>query len=97
MPPMEWGHRDRGRDNLFNGRKGYDRRPLSPPSAPSLPHRDRWARDRSRSPMRGGPPPKDYRRDIYADRGRDDRRGGYAERGRDDRRGLARDRVGDAF
>ncbi|KAL5768817.1 hypothetical protein ACOSP7_015361 [Xanthoceras sorbifolium] len=89
MPPMDWGHRDRGRDNFFNERKGYERRPLSPPPVPSVPpHHGRWGRDvreRSRSPIRGAPPPKDYRRDMYM------------ERGRDDRRGMGRDRIGDAY
>ncbi|KAI4350839.1 hypothetical protein L6164_005249 [Bauhinia variegata] len=91
-PPLDWGHRDRVRDGFSNERKGFERRPLSPtaPLPPSLPpHRGggggRWARDvreRSRSPLRGGPPPKDYRRDMYMDRARDDRRG------------AARDRIG---
>ncbi|KAI3790168.1 hypothetical protein L2E82_03004 [Cichorium intybus] len=73
--PPEWGRE----------RKGYDRRPLSPPGPPPPPPAvgrggGRWVRDereRSRSPVRGGAPPpsKDYRRDGYMDRGRDDRRG----------------------
>ncbi|KAK9269653.1 hypothetical protein L1049_001431 [Liquidambar formosana] len=90
--PLDWGHRDRGRENFFPERKGFERRPPSPPPPPpppSLPpHRGRWARDtreRSRSPIRGGLPPKDYRRDMFMDRGRDDRRG------------VVRDRVGDAY
>ncbi|KVG81804.1 hypothetical protein Ccrd_026181 [Cynara cardunculus var. scolymus] len=80
MAPLDWG-RDR---------KGYDRRPpLSPPGPPPPGPPQvgrgggRWVhdeRERSRSPIRGGPPPpKDYRRD------------GYMERGRDDRRGMGRD------
>ncbi|XP_022732049.1 transcription initiation factor TFIID subunit 15-like [Durio zibethinus] len=84
--PLDWGHRDRGRDNFFNERKGYERRPPSPP--PQLPPRGRWPRDereRSRSPIRGGPPPKEYRRDMYL------------ERGREDHRGVGRDRMGDAY
>ncbi|KAJ0030108.1 hypothetical protein Pint_13206 [Pistacia integerrima] len=88
MPPMDWGHRDRGRDNFFNERKGYRRAPSPPPAPPVPPHRGRWGRDmreRSRSPIRGAPPPKDYRRDMYM------------ERGRDDRRGIGRDRIGDAY
>ncbi|MFS7982482.1 putative Zinc finger, RanBP2-type, TAF15/EWS/TLS family, Zinc finger, RanBP2-type superfamily [Helianthus anomalus] len=73
VQPPEWG-RDR---------KGYDRRPLSPPGpAPASPlpvgrGGGRWLRDereRSRSPVRGGGP-KDYRRDGYMDRGREERRG----------------------
>ncbi|GAV78425.1 zf-RanBP domain-containing protein [Cephalotus follicularis] len=85
--PMEWGHRDRGRDSFFNERKSYERRPPSP-NMPPPPPRGRWLRDvreRSRSPLRGGPRPKDYRREVYL------------ERGRDDRHALGRDRVGDAF
>ncbi|KAL3535735.1 hypothetical protein ACH5RR_004196 [Cinchona calisaya] len=77
--PLDWAHRDRARDNLFNERKGYDeRRPPSPPLS-ALPPRGQWARDireRSRSPLRGAP--RDYRRDMF-------------ERGRDDRRGMGRD------
>ncbi|KAK3034324.1 hypothetical protein RJ639_032222 [Escallonia herrerae] len=78
--PLDLG-RGRGRENLLIERKGYERRPLSPPLAPPpLPHHHhgRWAhdvRERSRSPIRAGPPLKDYRRDVYMDRGRDDRRG----------------------
>ncbi|XP_057447159.1 pH-response regulator protein palI/prr-5 isoform X2 [Lotus japonicus] len=135
-PPLDWDSRDRVRDVLANERKGFERRPLSPPAArfdrrplsppaarfdrrplsppaarfdrrplsppaarfdrrplsppapllPSAPHHrgGRWARDvreRSRSPIRGGPPAKDYRRDMFVNRGRDDRRGGVG-RGR---------------
>ncbi|KAL3839888.1 hypothetical protein ACJIZ3_024479 [Penstemon smallii] len=81
---QDWGHRDRGRDNHFNNRRGgYGRRSLSPPPGQvAAPSRD-WARERSRSPVRGGPPapapapPKDYQRDVYMNRGqgRDERRG----------------------
>ncbi|KAL2479793.1 RNA-binding protein-related [Abeliophyllum distichum] len=75
--PLDLGPRDRGRDSFINERRGgYERRPISP--LPAAPARGQWARDireRSRSPVRGGPPPKDYHRDIYMDRGRDDRRG----------------------
>lgn len=74
----EWGHRDRGRENYFYQRRGgYGRRILSPPLAPAVPPRG-WAshiRDRSRSPVRGGAQPKDYQRDMYMNRRRDDRRG----------------------
>ncbi|KAK6941502.1 hypothetical protein RJ641_026879 [Dillenia turbinata] len=86
--PPDWGHRDRGRDNFLNDRKGYERRVPSPPPPPLAGPGGRWARDvreRSRSPIRGGPPVKDYRRDMYMDRGRDDRRG------------MGRERVGDAY
>ncbi|XP_059634950.1 transcription initiation factor TFIID subunit 15 [Cornus florida] len=87
--PMDWGHRDRGRDDFFNERKGYERRLPSPPPPTTLaPHRGRWGRDvreRSRSPIRGGPPPKEYRRDMFTGRGRDDRRG------------MGRGRIGDAY
>ncbi|AES76843.1 putative Zinc finger, RanBP2-type [Medicago truncatula] len=94
-PPLDWDNRDRGRDGFSNERKGFERRPLSPsaPLLPSLPpHRggDRWSRDvrdRSRSPIRGGPPAKDYRRDPVMSRGgRDDRRGG-----------VGRDRIGGMY
>ncbi|KAH7853585.1 hypothetical protein Vadar_004394 [Vaccinium darrowii] len=95
LPPLDLGNRDRGRDHFFDDRKGYERRPLSPPlplslrspplppSMPLPPRRwERDARERSRSPIRGGPPPpKDYRRDMYA------------ERGRDEPRGMGRDRI----
>ncbi|KAL6274731.1 hypothetical protein ACE6H2_025423 [Prunus campanulata] len=87
--PMDWGNRDRGRDSFFNERKAFERRLPSPPSPPPpLAHRGRWAhdvRERSRSPLRGGPPPKDYNRPMYMDRGRDDRRG------------MGRGRIGDAY
>lgn len=99
-PPLDWDNRDRGRDGFSNERKGFERRPLSPPAPllPSLPpHRSggdgggRWTRDvreRSRSPIRGGPQEKDYRRDTFMSRsGRDDRRGG----------GVGRDRVGGMY
>ncbi|CAI0628813.1 unnamed protein product [Linum tenue] len=92
MPPVEWGHRERGRDGFFNERRGgFDRRPAAAP-LPIPPQRGgRWGRDvreRSRSPpMRGGPPPsRDFRRDMFMGRG-----------GRDDRRPLGRDRVGDVY
>ncbi|PIA64917.1 hypothetical protein AQUCO_00100407v1 [Aquilegia coerulea] len=82
--PSDW--RDRGRDNFFNGRRGYDdarngRRPLSPPLPPP-PSRDRWARDvreRSRSPKIGGPL-RDHRRDLPMGRGRGPRWGMPRER-----------------
>ncbi|KAK7314453.1 hypothetical protein VNO77_32977 [Canavalia gladiata] len=91
-PPLDWDNRDRGRDGFSDERKGFERRPLSPPAPllPSVPpHRGgRWARDvreRSRSPIRGAPPPKDYRRDMFMNRSRDDRRG------------MGRDRVGGMY
>ncbi|KAL4285241.1 hypothetical protein GQ457_16G002690 [Hibiscus cannabinus] len=77
--PIDWGHRDRGRDNFLNERKGYGRRPPSPPPPPDLAPRGRWHRDarvRSRSPIRGAPPLKEYHRDMYLERGREDRHGG---------------------
>ncbi|KAM6583186.1 hypothetical protein CsatB_010188 [Cannabis sativa] len=88
--PLDWGHRDRGRESFFNDRKGFERRaqsPLPPPPPPPL-SRGRWGRDireRSRSPIRGGLPPKEYRRDVFV------------ERGRDDRRGMARNRIDGAY
>ncbi|KAF6164434.1 hypothetical protein GIB67_025260 [Kingdonia uniflora] len=77
----EWEPRGRGRGNFLNDRRfdaRSERRPISPspPPPPPVPPRDRWARDirqRSRSPVRGGPPLKDYRRDSYLDRGREGR------------------------
>ncbi|MBA0797252.1 hypothetical protein Gohar_007967 [Gossypium harknessii] len=87
--PMDWGQRDRGRDNFFNSRKGYERRPPSPPlPPPQLPPRGRPRdmRERSRSPIRGAPPPKEYRRDMYMERGREDLRGG-----------AGRDRIGGPY
>ncbi|XP_062090813.1 uncharacterized protein LOC133797056 [Humulus lupulus] len=90
--PLDWGHRDRGRESFFNDRKGFERRPLSPLPPPPPPppplSRGRWGRDireRSRSPIRGAPPPKEYRRDVFMGRGRDDRRG------------MARNRIGGAY
>lgn len=86
--PMDWGHRDRGRDNFYNERRGFERRPMSPPLPPAPLPRDRWAhdaRERSRSPIRGGPLPKEYRRDMYI------------EQGRDNRRVVGRGRIGDAY
>ncbi|KAB2071989.1 hypothetical protein ES319_A08G260800v1 [Gossypium barbadense] len=87
--PMDWGQRDRGRDNFFNSRKGYERRLPSPPlPPPQLPPRGRPRdlRERSRSPIRGAPPPKEYRRDLYMERGREDLRGG-----------VGRDRIGGPY
>ncbi|XP_060213592.1 uncharacterized protein LOC132640828 isoform X1 [Lycium barbarum] len=78
-PALDWGLRDRGRESYLCERKGYERRTPSPPHPPVLSPRGEWDRDirgRSRSPVRGGPPPKDYRRDLYMGRGRDDRRVG---------------------
>ncbi|KAJ7973839.1 TATA-binding protein-associated factor 2N [Quillaja saponaria] len=90
--PMDWGQRDRGRDGFSTERKGFERRPLSPPPLPSAaslpPHRGQWAddvRERSRSPIRGVPLAKDYHRDLYM------------ARGRDDRRGVGRDRFGGVY
>ncbi|KAL3532468.1 hypothetical protein ACH5RR_005989 [Cinchona calisaya] len=74
---LDWAHRGRARDNIFNERKGYERRRQSPPIS-AIPPRGQWAhdiRERSRSPIRGGAPPKDHGRDMYIERGRDDRRG----------------------
>ncbi|KAJ4951153.1 hypothetical protein NE237_027985 [Protea cynaroides] len=85
----EWSPRDRGRD-LFHERRN-DRRPLSPPPPPPPPsHRGRWDRDmqeRSRSPIRVGPPPRNFKRGGYMDRGPEARRG----------RGMARDRMGELY
>ncbi|KAE8688054.1 Tesmin/TSO1-like CXC domain-containing protein [Hibiscus syriacus] len=85
---MDWGHRYHGRDT-FNSRKGFERRPPSPPPLPppQLPLRDRArdVRERSRSPIRGAPPPKEHQRDVYL------------ERGRKDVRSVGRDRIGGKF
>ncbi|CAN1752166.1 hypothetical protein LINPERHAP1_LOCUS4603 [Linum perenne] len=83
MPPVEWGRRGgRGRDEVFYERRGFERRLASPPLPPPqqlIPRRwERELRERSRSPInirgRGGLPPKDFRRDMLMERGRDDRR-----------------------
>lgn len=77
MPP-ERGHKGRGNGDFFHERRRYDvrdERQPPPPPPPPLSHRDHWVhdgRERSRSPMRGGP--KDYRRVPYMGRGRADRR-----------------------
>ncbi|CAK9329396.1 unnamed protein product [Citrullus colocynthis] len=103
VPSADWTLRDNGRDDFITERKGFERRPPSPPLS-LLPQRGRWAREvreRSRSPIRGpvrsplrvslrsplssGLPPKDFRRDVFV------------ERERDDRRGLGRDRDGGPF
>ncbi|KAL4194014.1 hypothetical protein AMTRI_Chr05g57120 [Amborella trichopoda] len=86
LPHQEWGNgpRERERDDFFAERRGpYNdaRRDRGPPS-PHQPPRERWARnprERSRSPLRGTGF-KDYHRDSYMDRGREDRRGGTRER-----------------
>ncbi|KAJ7969588.1 TATA-binding protein-associated factor 2N [Quillaja saponaria] len=91
--PVDWSQRDHGRDGFPSERKGFEGRPLSSPppaaAAPLPPHRGRWARDireRSRSPIRGVvPPPKEYRRDLYMGRGRDDRHA------------VGRDRIGGIY
>ncbi|KAF9662540.1 hypothetical protein SADUNF_Sadunf18G0064800 [Salix dunnii] len=70
--PMNWSPKDRGRDSFFHERKGFERQPPSPPlPQPSLPQRGRWGRDRSRSPIRGVPLPKEFCQDMYMERGRD--------------------------
>ncbi|XP_042476790.1 RNA-binding protein EWS-like isoform X2 [Macadamia integrifolia] len=90
----EWGPRDRGR-GMFHERRGFEGRndrhlpsPPPPPPPPLPSHRGRWGRDlrvRSRSPVRVGPPPRDFRRDAYMDRGPEGRRG------------MARDRMGELY
>nr|GMC58822.1 RNA-binding protein EWS isoform X1 [Ipomoea batatas]GMC63461.1 RNA-binding protein EWS isoform X1 [Ipomoea batatas] len=75
-PALDWGHnRDRGRETFLPERRGYERRLPSPPPPPlpAMPTRDQWARDirkRSRSPIRGEATTKDYRRNMFAGRGR---------------------------
>ncbi|XVE70438.1 hypothetical protein DITRI_Ditri10aG0072700 [Diplodiscus trichospermus] len=72
LPPPRHKGRGRGRDNFLNERKWYDGRPLSPypplpPSQQLLP-RGRWQRDvreKSKSPIRGAPSPKEYRQEMY--------------------------------
>ncbi|KAJ8640517.1 hypothetical protein MRB53_017211 [Persea americana] len=76
MPP-ERNQRGRGNGDFFRERRRYDGRDeLQPPSPPPpVSYRDHWVhdgRERSRSPMRGGP--KEYRRVPYIGRDRDDRR-----------------------
>ncbi|OMO58179.1 Zinc finger, RanBP2-type [Corchorus olitorius] len=63
-------------------------REFGPGGPPPPRHEGRWPRDvreRSRSPIRGAAPAKEYRRDMYL------------ERGREDRRGVGRDRMGNAY
>lgn len=76
----EWARRD----GFVPERRGYDRRPPSP-----LPLRDRWVRERSRSPV-GSRPLKG----SYMGRGRDDRRydDPYIGRGHSDDAELGRGR-----
>lgn len=73
----DWGSRD-------HHHQGRERQPLPPPTLlpPQLPpaHNSWLVRERSRSPIGGSFPPKDYHRDLYLERGRDDRRGGGRER-----------------
>lgn len=83
----DMAQRDRGRDVMYSERKSYERRPPSPRALPSPlpPPRRHWAedeRERSRSPIRGRPPPKEYQREIYEERDRDERR--VVGRDRDD-------------
>uniref|UniRef100_A0A7N0U0K9 Uncharacterized protein n=1 Tax=Kalanchoe fedtschenkoi TaxID=63787 RepID=A0A7N0U0K9_KALFE len=79
-PPMGYAPRELIRDNLYNDRKGYERRLASPPLSslhpPSSVAPGRWVRDRSRSPIivRDELPLKDYRRSSYMERGRNERR-----------------------
>ncbi|GMH23811.1 hypothetical protein Nepgr_025654 [Nepenthes gracilis] len=96
LSPLHWASRERAKNLFLDDRKGYERRPPSPPSPPQLlPPRGRWVerdhRKRSRSPTRGvlppsdfkldlSPPPKDFRRDLYEERDREDRRNGGRDR-----------------
>ncbi|XP_023529921.1 uncharacterized protein LOC111792626 isoform X1 [Cucurbita pepo subsp. pepo] len=92
----DWPLRNHERDEFITERKGFERRPASPP-LPLLPQRGRWARDvreRSRSPIRDpirsplrislrsprGLPPKDFRRDVFVEREHIYRRGLGQER-----------------
>ncbi|PPR80810.1 hypothetical protein GOBAR_AA39900 [Gossypium barbadense] len=73
-PPRSWA-REGPRDFRAAG-----------PPPPRHEGRPRDLRERSRSPIRGAPPPKEYRRDLYMERGREDLRGG-----------VGRDRIGGPY
>ncbi|GAB2268293.1 hypothetical protein Dimus_003267 [Dionaea muscipula] len=81
LASQDWASRDRTKDHFIDDRKGYERCPPSP--LPPPPHRGRWierdSRERSRSPIGAGPP-KDFHRDLYVERGRDERRSGGRDR-----------------
>ncbi|XP_010548706.1 PREDICTED: uncharacterized protein LOC104820053 [Tarenaya hassleriana] len=91
--PPAWRDRDREREQLHYLEDDYPRRrPVLDCGRDPLrkPHYERQrppghdVRDRSRSPMRGGPPPppplRNYRRDSYLERGQGER--GGSSRGR---------------
>ncbi|GMH03304.1 hypothetical protein Nepgr_005143 [Nepenthes gracilis] len=90
LAPPEWVSRDRSHDRFLDDRKGNERRPPSPPPLPpSPPPRGRWPerdeRERSRTAIRGRPPPMDFPRELYM------------ERDRDDRHSSRRDRIGSVY
>ncbi|GAB2292294.1 hypothetical protein Dimus_026542 [Dionaea muscipula] len=87
LAPPDWASRERAKDHIIDDRKGHERRIpspllLPPPPPPHPAHRGRRVehdmRERSRSPIVG--PPKDFHRNLFVERNRDERRGGERDR-----------------